>query len=88
MNKNTTATYTVVTQHVIPGSDTREVRKVSFPTWEAARDYAESTNFVVDGSMFPNLDFDLVGDEVGEYSSGFWHLDNKYAAVFGPAIEA
>ena len=83
-NSNDTTIFSVVTQH----GTSREVRSVEFGTWEEARDYAESTNFMLDGTMMPNIDFDEIGDGFGEYWGSFWHLDNKYAAVFGPAYES
>lgn len=77
--------FSVVTQH---GSD-REVRAAEFGTWTEAMEFAESTNFMIDGSMLPNIDLDEIGDTFGEYENGVFHLGNKYAAIFlvGPFVE-
>lgn len=87
--------FSVVTQHLDPVAsgvgdfDKRVTVAAEFDTWTDARDYAESTNFEIDGSMFPNIDLDEIGDQFGEYQSGFWHGNNKYAAIFlvGPFVE-
>jgi hypothetical protein len=87
--------FSVVTQHLDPVAngvgdlDKRVTVAAEFDTWTEAVEYAESTNFEIDGSMFPNIDLDEIGDQFGEYQSGFWHRDNKYAAIFlvGPYAE-
>lgn len=82
--------FSVVTQHHDPAAEAGRVNVVTeFGTWTEARDYAESTNFMIDGSMMPNIDFDEIGDQFGEYEGSFWHYDNKYAAIFrvGPYID-
>ena len=98
MNNNTNSTttssiFSVVTQHLDPAAngdfDKRLTVAAEFDTFDDARDYAESTNFEIDGSMFPNIDLDEIGDQFGEYESGFWHGNHKYAAIFrvGPYID-
>lgn len=85
--------FSVVTQHIDPAPpydfDKRVTVAAEFDTWTDAVEYAESINFEIDGSMFPNIDIDEIGDQFGEYQSGFWHRDNKYAAIFlvGPFVE-
>jgi len=88
-------TFSVVTQHLDPVAsgdgdfDKRVTIAAEFDRFTDAHRYAESINFEIDGSMFPTLDIDEIGDEFGEYECGFWHRGNKYAAIFrvGPYID-
>lgn len=90
MQNHTTTTptiYSVVTQHLDPAANGDDIDKrltvaAEFDTFTDAADYAESINFEIDGSMFPNIDLDEIGDEFGEYECSFWHRGNKYVSIF------
>ena len=86
--------FSVVTQHLDPAANGDNFGKrltvaAEFDTFSDAVEYAETTNHHVDGSMFPNIDLDEIGDEFGEYERSFWHFGNKYAAIFrvGPFVD-
>ena len=64
----------VFTQH----GEGRETRKKGFDTFDEALSHAKSTDPDKDGSMWPNVDESLVGDD---YEKGvFWH-GNRYAVI-------
>ena len=62
------------------------VERIDFATCDEAVEAAESTDPMRDGSIYPNIDREVIRDmesKGAEYEQGiFWGTTNRYAVVF------